>query len=107
GAGDHLDYLALSFSGVDAVGHEYGQHSLEMLDALLRLDRTLAALFEVIDREVGREHVVVAFSADHGAPPMPERQRLVGAPGYRKTPETIACVQRIPGRLDAEYGPHR
>jgi predicted AlkP superfamily pyrophosphatase or phosphodiesterase len=107
GADEHLDFLALGFSALDAVGHEYGQHSLEVLDALLRLDRALGELLDLLDRQVGREHVVVALSADHGAAPMPERQRQLGLPGVRKTPESIACVQRIPGRLDAAYGPHR
>jgi predicted AlkP superfamily pyrophosphatase or phosphodiesterase len=107
GKDEALDFLGVSFASFDDVGHEYGQHSLEALDALIRLDRVLGALLDRVDHEVGREHVVVVLSADHGAPPMPERQRLVGGPGERKTPEAIACVQRIPQQLDATFGPHR
>jgi predicted AlkP superfamily pyrophosphatase or phosphodiesterase len=107
GTDDALDFLGISFSSLDEIGHEYGQHSLEVLDTLLRLDRTLGTLLDLVDRQVGREHVVVVLSADHGSPPMPERQRLAGGPGTRKTPESIACVQRVPARLDALYGPHR
>ncbi len=65
------DYLAISFSSTDYVGHLFGPSSLEAEDNLLRLDRTLARLFQAIDRKVGLEHVVVVLSADHGGPEVP------------------------------------
>lgn len=65
------DYLSISFSSTDYVGHLFGASSLEMEDNLLHLDRTLAALFAFIDETVGLEHTLIVLSADHGGPEAP------------------------------------
>ncbi len=65
------DYLAISFSSTDYVGHLFGSSSLEMEDNLLRVDRTLADLFAFIDKEVGLKHTLIVLSADHGGPESP------------------------------------
>ena len=75
GADDVPDYLAISFSSTDYVGHMFGPSSLESEDNLLRLDRTLAELFEYVDKKIGLDKTVIVLSADHGAP---------DAPGYLK-----------------------
>ena len=62
------DFLAISFSTTDYVGHTFSPSSVEAEDNLLRLDRTLANLFEFIDKEVGLENTLIVLSADHGAP---------------------------------------
>jgi predicted AlkP superfamily pyrophosphatase or phosphodiesterase len=69
------DYLSVSFSSTDYVGHFFGSASLEMEDNLLRLDRTLASLLEFVDEQVGLKNTLVVLSADHGgadAPPYSE-----------------------------------
>ena len=65
------DYLAISFSSTDYVGHLFGPSSLEMEDNLLRLDRSLAELFAFIDKEVKLKHTLIVLSADHGGPEVP------------------------------------
>jgi predicted AlkP superfamily pyrophosphatase or phosphodiesterase len=65
------DYLSVSLSSVDYVGHMFGASSLESEDTLLRLDRTLADLFAYVDETVGLEHTLVVLSADHGGPEAP------------------------------------
>lgn len=65
------DYLSISFSSTDYVGHLFGAASLEMEDNLLHLDRTLAALFAFIDETVGLKHTLIVLSADHGGPEAP------------------------------------
>ena len=65
------DYLSISFSSTDYVGHLFGSSSLEMEDNLIRLDRTLAELFAFIDQEVGLDHTLIVLSADHGGPEAP------------------------------------
>jgi len=104
GVDRHLDYLGLSFSAVDSVGHTYGPHSREALDAVLRFDRTLGDLLDFLDQKVGRTHLVVALSADHGVAPMPERQRRLGLRGTRISPADIACKQSVLRKLDAAHG---
>jgi predicted AlkP superfamily pyrophosphatase or phosphodiesterase len=65
------DYLSISFSSTDYIGHLFGSSSLEMEDNLVRLDRTLAELFAFIDKEVGLKHTLIVLSADHGGPEAP------------------------------------
>ena len=65
------DYLAISFSSTDYVGHLFGASSLETEDNIARLDRTLADLFSFIDKEVGLENTLIVLSADHGQPEAP------------------------------------
>jgi len=65
------DYLSISFSSVDYIGHTFGPSSLESEDGILRLDRTLAGLFAYIDQTVGLQRVLIVLSADHGSPEAP------------------------------------
>jgi len=65
------DYLAVSFSSTDYVGHIFGPSSLEAEDNLLRLDRTIARFLAALDNKIGLENVVIALSADHGGPEAP------------------------------------
>ena len=65
------DYLAISFSSTDYVGHLFGASSLEMEDNLARLDRTLAQLFAYVDQKVGLAETLIVLSADHGQPEVP------------------------------------
>lgn len=65
------DYLAISFSSTDYVGHIFGASSLESEDNIARLDRTLADLFAYIDKKVGLDKTLIVLSADHGQPEVP------------------------------------
>jgi predicted AlkP superfamily pyrophosphatase or phosphodiesterase len=103
--GDEVpDLLALGFSAADAVGHAYGPDSPQTLDTLRRLDVTLGALFEFLDRRVGLENVVIAFSADHGAGRVPEIRQAHGLPGRRADTGDVLCMQRVYERLQGRFG---
>ena len=67
-----VDHLAVSFSAVDYVGHDYGPDSHEVQDTLLRLDHTLGELLNALDLSVGRGGYVIGLSADHGVSRIPE-----------------------------------
>lgn len=98
------DYLGLSFSALDTVGHDYGPNSPEMLDVVRRLDVLLGQLLETVDRQVGLQHVVVTFSSDHGVAPLPEVQRLRGEPGRRAGWREVECLQGAGRKLAEELG---
>ncbi len=72
------DFMAISFSATDYVGHMFGPSSLESEDNLLRLDRILAQLFAFVDETVGLENTLIVLSADHGAPEAPEYMASLG-----------------------------
>ena len=81
GKGEGTDLLAISFSTLDLVGHQFGPASHEVQDVVLRLDRTIGALLDHLDAVVGRGRYVVALGADHGVAAMPEQTnggRLTG-----------------------------
>ncbi len=65
------DYLSISFSSTDYVGHIFGASSLETEDNIARLDRTLADLLAFIDKKVGLDNTLIVLSADHGQPEVP------------------------------------
>ena len=67
------DYLAISFSALDLLGHDFGSDSREVEDLLARLDATIGALLQLLDDRVGRDNYVVALTSDHGVAPTPDR----------------------------------
>lgn len=67
------DFIGVSFSALDIVGHAFGPRSHEVQDTLARLDVTIGALLDTLDSVVGRDKYVVALSADHGVAPVPEQ----------------------------------
>jgi len=72
------DYLSVSLSSTDYVGHVFGPSSLESEDNLLRLDRTLADLFSFVDEQVGLKNTLIVLSADHGGPDAPPLLKQFG-----------------------------
>ena len=73
GQGAAPDYLAVSFSGLDLVGHDFGPDSREAEDLLMQLDVSLGALLARLDAALGRDGYVVALTSDHGTAPVPEQ----------------------------------
>ncbi len=80
GQRNEQDFLALSLSASDRVGHGYGPFGQETLSTLLNVDRLLGEFFELLDEEVGEGRWVVGISGDHGVATMPEYARELGNP---------------------------
>ena len=83
GKGGGTDFLGVSYSSVDYVGHAFGPRSREIQDVLVGLDKNLADLFAHLDKKVGRGNYVVALSADHGVAPIPEDMQKTGVDAGR------------------------
>ncbi|QDG78734.1 alkaline phosphatase family protein [Labrenzia sp. PHM005] len=83
GADDVTDYLSVSFSSTDYVGHIFGPSSLEAEDNLRRLDQTIGQLLDHVDEKIGLKNTLVVLSADHGAAEVPGYLEYLGIPaGY-------------------------
>ena len=97
------DFLSVSFSSTDYIGHLFGPASLEAEDNLFRLDRTLADLLAFVDARVGLEHTLVVLSADHGGPDAPAYLTSLGLQADYIHPEGW---DRAPGlaALKAKFG---
>ena len=66
------DIIGVSFSSHDYINHNFGPESMQSQDHLIRLDRTLAAMFDAIDRQVGKGNALIILTADHGFMNVPE-----------------------------------
>jgi predicted AlkP superfamily pyrophosphatase or phosphodiesterase len=102
GADDVPDLLAVSFSSTDYVGHFFGPESLEAEDNMLRLDRTLARLFESLLKRVGESELLVVLSSDHGGCESPEALTKLGIAAERH--DSRALVQALEQALQAKFG---
>ena len=67
GKGTVTDFLAVSLSSTDYVGHQFGVNAVEVEDTYLRLDKDLSDFFVYLDSKVGKGQYTVFLSADHGA----------------------------------------
>ena len=72
GADNITDFLAISFSSPDYIGHSYGSNSIESEDGFLRLDKELGSFLDFLDSKVGKGQYTVFLSADHGVIQTPE-----------------------------------
>lgn len=71
GKDEVTDFLALSYSSTDYVGHQFGTHAIETEDTYLRLDLELKRLFDYLNKNIGKGKFVVFLTADHGVLPSP------------------------------------
>jgi hypothetical protein len=72
GRGEGIDFLGISFSALDIVGHAKGPDSPDVRGILFFLDATLGRLFDDLDERVGKGKYVVALTGDHGVARIPE-----------------------------------
>lgn len=83
GKDDITDFLAVSFSSTDAVGHAMGPDAVEVEDVYLRLDKTLEEFFAFLDKEVGKGAYTVFLTSDHGVAHVPQYLKDLRIPaGY-------------------------
>ncbi|MFI5134130.1 MAG: alkaline phosphatase PafA [Chitinophagales bacterium] len=71
GSDDITDFLAISFSSPDYIGHTFGPNSIEQEDDFLRLDKELGDLIDFIEAKVGKDQYTIFLTADHGVAHVP------------------------------------
>lgn len=98
-----MDFLSVSFSSNDVVGHSHGPDSPQVHDISLRTDKLLGKLFSFLDQSIGMDHIMVAFTADHGVSPVPEVLEENRMPGGRMT--SGGLFDPIRKALEAHFGP--
>ncbi|MEP7156840.1 MAG: alkaline phosphatase family protein [Betaproteobacteria bacterium] len=96
------DILAVSFSGHDVVNHNFGPESIESQDHLIRLDRIIAGLIGTLDKQVGRDNILIVLTADHGFMNVPEYSASRGfEAGHIDSAELRATVNKA---AEQKYG---
>lgn len=83
GKNNTTDFLAISYSSPDYIGHTFGPNSVEVEDNYIQLDNELERLFNYLDKEVGQGEYLVFLTADHGVTHNPEYLQSLNIPaGY-------------------------
>lgn len=65
GKHEQTDFLTVSFSTPDILGHAMGPNSIEIEDTYIRLDKNIEDLLNTLDKEVGKGKYTVFLTADH------------------------------------------
>ncbi|MBN1118846.1 MAG: alkaline phosphatase family protein [Bacteroidales bacterium] len=87
------DVLFVNFTSLEQIGNLFGPLSVEVEDAVLRLDRELAHFLDFIDSEIGIENTLVIFTAEHGLNHRPEYLEANKIPsGYFNSSSAISLL---------------
>ena len=81
GGDEFTDFLTISYSSTDYVGHNFGLSSVELQDTYLRLDLEIERLLNYLDENVGEGNYTLFLTADHGAAEVPTFLRDINVPG--------------------------
>ena len=94
GQDEFTDFLAVSFSSTDYVGHRFAPAARETQDCYLRLDLEIARLLNELNATLGEGNYTVFLTSDHGAVHNPNYLKKLGMPaGYFKLDEVNSRVE--------------
>ena len=102
GKDDVTDYLSICYSSTDNIGHRFGPSSVEMGDAILRLDEEIKILLTFLNDSLGKKNILIYFTAAHGISEIPavlENNRIPA--GYFKQNQALQLLRSY---LNAVYG---
>jgi predicted AlkP superfamily pyrophosphatase or phosphodiesterase len=102
GDGAATDFLAVSISSTDYIGHNFGPNSIEVEDAYLRLDRDIAGFLQYLDTKLGAGNYLVFLSADHAVAHVPGFLKQHNMPGG--TFEDADIAKELDEAIQKEYG---
>lgn len=103
------DFLAISFSSTDYVGHSFGPQSIELEDTYLRLDQDIAEILTYLDAKLGKNQYLVFLTADHAVAEIPgyiQSKRLPGGvfENGKAMNEAKAALKKQFGEVDIISG---
>lgn len=102
GKGTVTDFLALSISSTDYIGHSFGPNSIEVEDTYLRLDRDIADFLTYLDKELGAGNYLFFLTADHAVAHVPAFMKENKIPAGNFEDGDIA--RELNTLLDSAYG---
>jgi predicted AlkP superfamily pyrophosphatase or phosphodiesterase len=102
GQDDITDFLALSFSSTDYIGHGFGPRSVEVQDTYIKLDQEIARLFKHLDEKVGKGNYLIFVTSDHGCAEVPEYLQANKIPADHY--DGKAYVKNMSNALNQKFG---
>ncbi|MDP3312703.1 alkaline phosphatase family protein [Lutibacter sp.] len=83
GKSEFTDFLAVSYSSPDYVGHQFGIDAKEIQDTYIRLDKDLERFLIFLDKQIGENNYLIFLTADHAAVQVPAYSNSLKIPsGY-------------------------
>ncbi len=102
GKDDVTDYLSICYSATDNIGRRFGPSSVEMEDAILRLDDDIKNLLSYVDDSIGKKNVLIFFTSSHGISEIPAVLQSYRIPaGYFRQNQALQLLRSY---LNAVYG---
>lgn len=96
------DFLAVSLSSTDYIGHQFAINSLKIEDTYLRLDKDLGEFFDFLDQNIGQGNYLIFLTADHGAAHNPQFiEDNKGNSGFWQRKEVLKNLNSV---LETEFG---
>ena len=102
GAGNYTDFLAVSISSTDYIGHSFGPNSIEIEDAYLRLDIDIANFLKYLDTKFGKGNYLTFLTADHGVAHVPAFLAEHNLPGG--TFSDLDIAKELNASIDEKFG---
>lgn len=102
GIGTATDFLALSISSTDYIGHNFGPNSLEIEDTYARLDKDLGEFLKWLDLRLGKGNYLLFLTADHAAAHVPGFLKEHNLPGGLFDDYTM--MKEVNAAIDSMYG---
>lgn len=102
GQDDITDFLALSFSSTDYIGHGFGPRSVEVQDTYIKLDKEIGRLFKHLDEKVGKGNYLIFVTSDHGCAEVPEYLQANKIPADHY--DGKAYVKNMSNALNQKFG---
>ena len=102
GKDDVTDFLSICYTATDYIGHKFGPSSVEMADAVFRLDRDIENLLKYVIDSLGKKNVLIYFTSAHGISEIPgvlESNRIPS--GYFRPNQALQLLRSY---LNAVYG---
>ncbi len=81
GKDQNTDFLCLSYSSTDILGHAFGPYSHEVEDMYIRLDLELARMTSFLEKNIGKDNFILFLTADHAVLPVPQMLVDLKLPG--------------------------
>ena len=102
GTDEITDFISISYSVPDVIGHTFGPQSVEFEDVILRLDRDIESLLKSLDATVGTGNYLLFLTSDHGSVP------VASYLADNKLPAGIANIKKhevaLLSHLNSKYG---
>ena len=102
GKDDVTDFLSICYAATDYIGHRFGPSSVEMADAIFRLDKDIENLLKYVTDSLGKRNVLIYFTSAHGISEIPgvlESNRIPS--GYFRQNQALQLLRSY---LNAVYG---